>query len=381
MSARTYRAGSLGAALAAVRRSLGDDAVIVETRETASGVEVVAAGARRRRGMRQLFEASRAAQAAPQPRLAAAAGSVAYARIGGDDDLELPEPIEEGRAPTPAERAGLISRPRLRAVGSDEGPSPIAAALEAIDLPPDLSARIAAAAGRGPLGWERVLSWVERQWPIPEVPVGRPGRPSALAFIGPPGSGRSTLVRGLAARAVIDEPGRVVMVQMGFPGRPLRPRDELDAPVGAEVRVANHPSELGRIVHDHRDVSAVLLDLPSVDLHDAGAVRALQRFVAAATRACPAVAWHAVLPARWSIREACYSLRALDFAPLDGVAWTHLDVVQDPGTVVATSLRMDLPPTFLHGDRDGMGEQSGTASWDTLVDWLSAVSRSAASEV
>jgi len=379
MSARTYRAGSLGAALAAVRRALGEDAVIVETRESASGVEVVAAGARRRRGMLELYQRARAAQAAVP--LAAGAESVVYAHPAGDDDLELPEPVEEGRAPTAAERAGLISRPRLRAVGSGSGPSPIAAALDAIDLPPDLSARIAAAAGRGPLGWERVLSWMERQWPIPEVPVGRPGRPSAMAFIGPQGSGRSTLVRGLAARAVIDEPGRVVMVQMGFPGRPLRPRDELDAPVGAEVRVANHPSELGRIVHDHRDVSAVLLDLPSVDLHDPGAVRALQRFVGAASRACPSIAWHGVLPARWSIREACYSLSALDFVPLAGVAWTHLDVVQDPGTVVATTLRMDLPPTFLHGDRDGTGAQSGTASWDSLVDWLSAVSRSAASEV
>ena len=144
MSARTYRAGSLGAALAAVRRALGEDAVIVETRESASGVEVVAAGARRRRGMLELYQRARAAQAAVP--LAAGAESVVYAHPAGDDDLELPEPVEEGRAPTAAERAGLISRPRLRAVGSGSGPSPIAAALDAIDLPPDLSARIAAAA-------------------------------------------------------------------------------------------------------------------------------------------------------------------------------------------------------------------------------------------
>jgi|GEM_PF-2496627 len=381
MSARTYRAESLSAALSAVRMDLGDEAVIVSVKEGSSVTEVVAAASRSRKGMRQLFERVRANKAQPAA-MAVGAEHVAMATlspipIDDDDDLELPEPLPD--LGSPAERAGMAGRPGLRVVGSSRTPaSPIAQALDGMDLPPDLAARVAAAAGHGPLGWERVLSWLERGWPVPEPPVARVGRPQALAFLGPQSVGRSTLIRGLAARAVIDEPGRVVIVQLGFPGRPIDPISELSAPIGVEVRRANHPGELRRVVFDHQDVSAVLLDLPSADIHDAGERAALARFVAAATRACPEVNWHAVLPANWSTREATRTLRALEFAPLRGIAWTFLDRVADPGTVIATTLRTDLPPSFLSGDRAGSGEHSGAADWDGIVDWLSSESKAGA---
>jgi flagellar biosynthesis GTPase FlhF len=384
MSARMFRAQSLPAALAAVRLELGDDAVIVSVDERELTTEVVAVTSRQRKGMRQLFERVRAArQQEHAPALAVGAEHVAVASVapaGADDaddadDLELPEPVADDHVP-PAERAGILSRPGLRVVGSERtAPSPISRALDAMDLPPDLAARVASAAGRGPLGWERVLSWLERGWPIPEPPTSRPGCPQAVAFLGGAHVGRSTLIRGLASRAVLDEPGRVVIVQLGFPGRPVQPMDELSAPIGVEVRRANHPGELRQVVLDHQDVSAVLLDLPSVDVHDRGERAALARFVAATNRACPQVSWHAVLPATWSTREATRAVRALEFAQLRGIAWTFLDRVADPGTVIATTLRADVAPSFMHGEPRGNGEHSGSARWDGIVDWLSSESK------
>ncbi len=381
MSARTFRAVNLVSALRAVRAELGDSAVIMSTVESAQGVEVKAMTATSRRGMRRMLERlqaqrDRAEQEAEEEALPVAAGGGGHVVLASpseplpEDDLELPEPVEDSYVPA-ATRAGLDGAPGLQVV-RDAPPrkTPIAAALRDMDLPPDLAARLTKVAGRGPLGWERILAFLERGWPSPDVHLGRVGRPVALAFVGPDGVGRSTLIRGLASRAVIDEPGRVVMVQIGFPGRRLDPRSELDAPVGVELRRAHHPSELRHIVLDHSDVSAVLLDLPAIDVHNPGEREALQRFVQAAERSCPEVEWHAVLSARWSTREATRTLRALDFVPLQGAAWTFLDRVADPGTVIATTLRTDLAPSFLHGDGNGDGESSGAATWDSIVDWL-----------
>ncbi len=381
MSARTFRAVTLVDALRAVRAELGESAVIMSTAESAVGVEVTAMASTSRRGMRRMLERLQASrersyEVFEEEALPVAAGGGGHVVLASsqpatpDDDLELPEPVADNWVPA-ATRAGMDGVPGLQVVrDAPLRKAPIAAAFRDMDLPPDLAARLTAAAGRGPLGWERVLSFLERGWPTPDAHLGRVGRPVALAFVGPNGVGRSTLIRGLASRAVIDEPGRVVIVQVGFPGRRLDPRTELDAPVGVELRRAHHPHELRSVVLDHSDVSAVLLDLPTIDVHDPGERQALDRFVQAAERSCPEVEWHAVLSARWSTREATRTLRALDFVSLRGAAWTHLDRVADPGTVIATTLRTDVPPSFLHGDGTGDGSSSGAATWDSIVDWL-----------
>ena len=184
MSARTYKGRSLPAALNLVRRELGEEAVIVSVTEGAAGVEVVAVGSRSRKGMRQLFERVRAVKAqAQRVDVAVGAEDVTMGRGepdgGGLDNLDQLEPIEDGSVPA-TERTG---HPELRVVGSKRQPaSPIALALDSMDLPPDLAARVASTAGQGPLGWERVLSWLERGWPIPEPPVSDPSKPQALAF-------------------------------------------------------------------------------------------------------------------------------------------------------------------------------------------------------
>ena len=396
MAARTYKGRTLPAALNLVRRELGDEAVIVSVTERSTGVEVVAASSQSRKGMRQLFERMRASKTEAQPApVAVGAEDLATVRLEPGmalselegDGMEVIEELEalddmvparrghvpEVERPSRPERTG---RPGLRVVGSKgQSASPLALALESMDLPPDLAARVASAAGQGPQAWARVLNWLERKWPIPEPPVAHPSDLQALAFLGPAGVGRSTLIHGLASRAVIDEPGRVVIVQIGFPGRRVSTLGELDAPVGVELRRANYPEELRRVVLDHRDVSAVLLDLPSIDLREEGELFALKRFVTAVNRSCPEVSWHTVIPANWSTREATRTVRALDFANLAGIAWTHLDRVGDPGTIVATTLRTDVPPSFLHGDPRGTGEQSGAAGWDGIVEWLGSESK------
>jgi hypothetical protein len=168
--------------------------------------------------------------------------------------------------------------------------------------------------------------------------------------------------------------GRVVWVEVGFPGRRLPHRHDLDIPLGVDRRTADSPRELRQIGRDYDDLGLIVVDLPGIDVGKAGELDALSRYVKTANRAFRGISWHISLPAVWSAREACRAIKAVEHLRPHGVAWTFVDAVADPGTLVATAVRTDLSPSFLHGDRAGDGSTSRGASWEEIVDWLQRVS-------
>ena len=337
----TFSAPTVPEALARVRARLGESAVIVAVRQGARGAEVDAQRSRPRAGLRRLLEGD-----------------------AGSTSRTLPPPSRAiagpGRPP-----AG----PGLRVLAGPGRTSPVAGTLMRLEFPPDLAAKITTIAGRDPDAWSRILAWLERVHPT--VPPASPeAGPMVLGFVGGRATGRSTLVRGLAARAALEQPGRIVWVQVGFPARRASPIDDLLAPLGVDHRIANHPRELEAIAVEHGDVSAVLLDLPGIDLFVPGERRALARYVSGCRAVWPAVCWSAVVPATWSLRGVVRSLQQQAALGATGVAWTWLDRVADPGTIIAATIRSGLSPSFLHGDPLGDGDSSRVASWDELVTWL-----------
>ena len=146
-----------------------------------------------------------------------------------------------------------------------------------------------------------------------------------------------------------------------------------EAPVGVDLRTAHSISEVRRVAHEHSDVTAMLLDLPGVDVHSASEMEALGKFVNACDSSWGRVHWNAVIPATWSTREAVRGVLALRPLGVKSVSWTCTDQVSDSGTIVAATLRTDLPPSFVHGDRVGDGSTSNAAVWTDIVDVLNSV--------
>jgi hypothetical protein len=351
MSGTTFVAPTLGDAFRRVRDRLGEEAVILGIRRSERGVEVEAARERPGPRLRRLLEGEEpvpvAASRPRRPRLV-------------PDDVGALAGVDDPRAP------------KLRVLAGP-GRSGLAGALTALELPPDLAAKLTTIGGRGADPWIRVHAWLERAHPI-AVPTGST-RPMTLGFLGGRGTGRTTLVRGLAARAAVEEPGRVVWLQVGFPARPQWPIDDLMAPLGVDHRIANHPSEIEPVAREHGDVSVVLVDLPGIDLHSDGERRALARYQRACKAAWPTVEFHGVVPATWSGREAVRALTRQRALGIRGVAWTWMDRVADPGTLLTATLRSDLPPSFVHGDREGEGASSRVADWAWIVDRLRECAR------
>jgi len=348
MATQTFSASTAEAAFAKIKKHFGKTAVILEVKRGPRGVKVTAAPARAGASSRRFFEGG--GQVAANS--AAGQSASGIARVSSVDSASAGLRLVEGMALE----------------------SPIRETLQGIDFPPDLVSRLLSVAGDTSAGWERICLWLEESYP-PLVGAlrGRAGRVMTMGFVGPRGVGRSTLVRGLAARAAASDPGRVVWLRVGFPRRRLASVSTLSAPVGVEVRTAHSIAEVRRVASDPPNVTAMLIDLPGVEVHSASELEALSKFMEVCDQSCGRVHWNAVLPATWSTREASRAAHALQPLGVEALAWTHLDQVGDSGTIVSSSLRTGLPPSFVHGDRVGDGGSSNAAVWSDIVDVLQDV--------
>ncbi len=342
MTTRTFAGPTMQDAFRRVRATIGAGAVILDVRHLAGRVEVTA-GRERQRGLRRFLEAG------------ARTAKVEIVHDSEGDDVD-PDDL----------------MPLRLLAGPGRLPSRYARVLSGLELPPDLAARVSSIVGDGADAWRRLEDHLERHHrPVEPLPDPETGS-LAVAFGGGRGVGRTSLVRGLAARAAIQQPGRVVWLEAGFPARPVTPMPGLLAPLGVDHRVANHPHEIDLIAGEHQDVSAVLIDLPGIDVHRKGERKALGRYLRSIKKAWPSVSLHAVVPATWSAREAERSLAAQESLGATAAAWTWLDRVGDPGTILATTLRTSMAPSFFAGSTDGEGEGARSAGWDEVITWLTA---------
>jgi flagellar biosynthesis GTPase FlhF len=343
MTVQTFSASTAEAAFAKIKKTLGKGAVILDVRRVRRGVEVLAAPGSERGALRRLYEAGNSPSANQQNDVATRTAATAATTLGHD-----------------ASSAGL------RVVGGMTIGSPVRQTLQSIDFPPDLVARLMSIAGNSGEGWDRISTWLEQCYPSLVGSLrGKVGPAMTLGFVGPRGVGRSTLVRGLAGRAAISDPGRVAWLRVGFPRRRLPATRS--APVGVDLRTVHSLAEVGRVAEDHSDVTAMLLDLPGVDVHSPSEMSALLKFVKACDQNWGRVHWNAVIPATWSTREATRAVVAMKPLGVEAIAWTCIDQAGDSGTIVASTLRTDLPPSFVHGDRVGDGGTSNAAVWDEII--------------
>lgn len=389
MSVQVFTGTTTEAAMSRVRKALGEEAIIVDVRGAGSQVAVLASsplarnGKFRARGLGRID--GERTERAGKSRVGSSVDAEAAATSGERGAQALlsrklrQRPVSVSVPAAPAVEA--VAPVKLDAdfaepIGELQPVSMFLEELRAADLPEDVAQRLADIGDDTADRWTRVLGWLESLWPVAVPRPSRPEAPLVIAFIGPRGVGRTALSRGLAARAAIASEGSVLWLQVGFPGRRIGEADDLSAPIGVDQRVAHYVGEFSEIARDHRHAEVVLIDLPGIDVHDAEERAALQRFVQGARHVFRGLVLHAVLPATWSVRQASRCVAALAEFPLQGLAWTWIDEAIDSVGIVGTTVRTQVPPSFVHGDRVGDGSTSRVADWNPLLKSLS--SRSAA---
>ncbi len=342
---RTFQARELHEALALVRRELGPEAMILETRRIpgralgllgGSFVQVTAAGPE----FGAVTPPSKPARATSGPNPSKPTSS---RQESGTDRYEplaaaiRRRPAANVRAHAPTSKAGLSRFARLRRQ------------LLANMVPREICERWLSsvahrATGRSPAAQRHALREVICEALGDPVPLVWPGTRVAV-FVGPSGAGKSTTIAKLATRAVLLEGRRAAVVTLDDE----RPGGV--AVVSAYARALEIPcvsvrwaGTLARALRSLRDRDLVFLDTCGLRPHDDGAVVELGQILA---QAGEPTTRHLCVTASTRQQELDRLLAACAPLALDAALPTKLDEAVAIGTVFTAPAEHDLCFSFV----------------------------------
>jgi flagellar biosynthesis protein FlhF len=316
-----FEGTSMREALAKVKAELGDQAVVVSTRQIKRGL------------LGSAYEIAAAIDddrtAAPGPTFTAS-GAIPTLRRGGDDELE------RAMAPLRAELRTLRAMMRAK---SDERPAnevkgELAALRRALE---DLRAQHETSAG--PAG--------EAGTPATPAPVfAMTARCDARALLlaGPTGVGKTTTIAKIAARAALIDGRRVAVITLDNyrVGGVDQIRTFADL-IGVPLYVLDDPGRLALQLEELTSYDLVLIDTAGRNPRDRGAIATLER----ALRAAPQVQVHLVVAAGSSSGQIDELYRR--FAPLAPrrLLFTKVDECEEAPELTAAPMRLRLPVTWI----------------------------------
>ncbi len=308
-----FQGASMREALSRVKAELGDDAVVVSTRQIKRGL------------LGSAFEIAAAIEDDPAASGPTTGNVGLHGRPGGnfaDND------IERAMAPLRAELRSLRAMMRAK---SDERPASevrgeLAALRRALD---ELRTRPQPA-------------------PAPEAPppftAATPSQATAVLLVGPTGVGKSTTIAKIAARAALIEHRRVALITLDNyrVGGVEQMRTFADL-IGVPLHLLDDPSQLAAQLEELAGYDLTLIDTAGRSPRDRTAVAALERALGAA----PRVEVHLTIAASASSTHVDELHR--HFAPLQPsrLLFTKVDECERAPELTAAPTRLQLPVTWL----------------------------------
>lgn len=351
---KVYFASTLEAALAAARRELGPDALLVEAGAAAPGEGTGP--------FRVVCEADRdAVRDAPASagKTAGAAGPAPF------DGLSLRlERLERTLQMVAGAVAGLDPHP---------GAAAIQAELAAQDFPPEwiaalmqaARARLEQDACRGTLDGEDALreavagELLARIRFLPELVR---ARPAVVVLAGPPGAGKTSLLVKLAMREGLGQRRAAAIISTD--GHRIAATEQLRtyaAILGLPFSQAETRAALPQAVAEHSARDLILIDTPGFGRNE----RDWAEEWADLLSAVPGRRTLLVLPASWRTRDLLAALPWWEVFQPTALAFTRLDETGTAGGWVAAALESGLPVAFFSTGQ-GIPEDLEPASGERL---------------
>ena len=309
-----FEGSTMRDAIAKVKAELGDQAVIVATRQVRRGL------------LGNAIEISAAIEDEPsEPAFVHHQQAQAYA------------PPPQRTVDVDALRSEMRSlRALVRATDSNRGTLELRS--EVAELKKLVEKLAGAPAGKQPI-------YIPPRRMAPTTPVlTQPSIAQAILLVGPTGAGKTTTIAKLAARAALIEGKRVRLITLDNyrVGGVDQIRTFADL-IGVPLVVASSAGELVSLLADDADLDLTLIDTAGKSPRDTSSILEL----AAALPALPPLEVHVVIPA--AAAAAAIDELVARFRPLAParLLFTKLDEVDVPAELVAAPSRTGLPITWI----------------------------------
>ncbi len=165
-----------------------------------------------------------------------------------------------------------------------------------------------------------------------------------ISFIGPTGAGKTTTMAKLAAEAMVKKKKKVALLTMdtlriGAPDQVLKYGEMM----GARVGVATRAGEARDFIQKEHDSSLILLDTPGMNLKKENSLSNLK----ALASEVPGLTFNLVLSLRE--RDDCLSesIRRVSGLPVGSITFTKLDEAASFGQMLNISARARRPISYL----------------------------------
>jgi flagellar biosynthesis protein FlhF len=350
MRVKSYFAATVEAAIAQASKELGDEAMLVYSRPASPEAKYLG----RYEVVFALPEEPAAPESKPTPVPVSESPSAdrlekLIAQVY-QETRELAFRLEQMSVSISRQRSPAIDYPRVSRLGGSALET-LAARLEATGFPHVLAhqlvveAGVAASEAPGTAPQACLRSLLTSRLKVDPV-LGRPcadGGPRMVAFVGPPGSGKTTSLVKLAARYGVGKQPPCHILSLD--SYRIAAADQLSTfagILGISFDVADTPGAL-RQAATRQGRQIIFIDTPGIGPRDNSAASDLQMLL----QAVPEIDVHLTLPATTKAADLCNVMdRFARFHPRH-ILLTRLDETGSLGHVVAESVARGIPFSFL----------------------------------
>lgn len=347
MKIKRFQARNMREAMNRVREELSGDAVILESRRLADGVEVVAAVDYDETPAQQTLRAVQAAEppppAAPRPQYTPAPSPSPWSARSGDSELaSLRREIAEVKSLMQSQLAGLSwSREKMQ----QPQRAGLFRALLGLGLEPALARELSgevSAEQDADQAKRSVLSGLARKLPVlPREPlIDTAGGQQVLALVGPTGVGKTTTIAKLAARYAERHGSRDIALVSTDHYR-IGAQEQLfhyGRLLGVPVQTARDAGELEALLGRLADRRLILIDTAGMGPRD----RLLSNQLSLLRPLAGRLSTYLVMPGGASAGDCDHIVAQFRATPLAGCILTKLDEATRIGAALSAAVRHQL---------------------------------------